>query len=695
MYCYQETIDVGYSVANAAMWDIPHSAGGSQQSSMKGTAFRPDIEGLRAISVLAVVFYHARIPGFSGGFVGVDVFFVISGFLITQLLLREIESSQRINVVAFWARRARRLLPNALLMIAVILFIAVYLLPVTQRMSNVRDIAAALMYIANYHFAGRTVDYFDHDLQFSPVLHFWSLSVEEQFYIGWPLLLMGLAWLHSGHSSRQAIAALCLILCGSFALSLLWMSRSQPQAFFSTEARIWQIATGGLLAAASAHLTRLNVHLLSSVAWLGFVGVLASVILFNDRLAYPGYWALLPTLSAAAVIAGGSFGGVVPTTILGLGPLQWVGRRSYSIYLWHWPLLMLVPLALPGLPHVDLIALALVVPIATAAFAIVEDPIRRRSSQVMNSGRTLAFATAGCVLLGSAGVAVSNLDWMFSPRRAEIARRLTEAKLDGPRMVGGRCDQSGVGDDQSPCVFGTPGSPRVVVLFGDSYAEHLFDGVNEAARLSKWELRVWIRHSCPPIDLPMYDTKRRAVDNACAGWREMVIRRLIAERPSLVLISSWAGLAGKMTDANTGKRLDRNGSVALWRQGFSTVLHRLSQAGLEVTVVRETPRNLRKYGSDCLERSLEHECATPRPQAIDVEMPDIETARGVPNIGVLDLTDHFCSLNACPAVKDGIIIYRGDNNHLTASFSLTLALAFQKVLAGQEERINGLAGRRL
>jgi hypothetical protein len=217
-------------------------------------------------------------------------------------------------------------------------------------------------------------------------------------------------------------------------------------------------------------------------------------------------------------------------------------------------------------------------------------------------------------------------------------------------------------------------------LFGDSHAEHLFDGINQAAMTSNWELRVWTKESCPPIDLPIYNVQTRKVDKACAEWREGVIQRLITEQPNMVLISTWTGLAGKMVDTTTSKRLDRTASMALWRHGFSEVLRRLSQAGLRVVVVRDTPRNLKEYGSDCLGRFGELECATPRQQAVDQEMPDLQVARSVANIGVLDLTDRFCSRNVCPAVKDGIIVYRGDNNHLTATFSLTLAPDFRRVL---------------
>jgi peptidoglycan/LPS O-acetylase OafA/YrhL len=655
---------------------------------MNADRFRPDIEGLRAVSIVAVVLYHARMPGFAGGFAGVDIFFVISGFLITRLLLREIASNHSIDIISFWCRRARRILPNALLTLAAALLATSILVPVTDRMSNVRDIIAALTYVANYRFAGRTVDYFDEGPQSSPVLHFWSLSVEEQFYIAWPLLLVGLAWFHRRHSNGRVIAALGLIFCASFAVSVYWMSKSQPHAFFNTEARVWQIAAGGLLAAASQLLARTNTIVLSCIGALGLIGILASVILLNDRLVYPGYWSLLPAVSAAAVIAGGSIGGIAQRFFLGLAPLQWFGRHSYSIYLWHWPVLTLTPLALPGFPHADLIALALIVPIAMVAFAFVEDPIRRHSLLHAYRARTLAFAGAGCGLLVLASLAAGHFDLAHDARQAEIARRISQAKLDFPRM--GKCDPASQDVRQRPCLFGAPGSPHTAVLFGDSHAYHLFDGVNEAARLSGWGLQVWARGACPPIDAPIYNEKMRALDRACAEWNEAVIARAIAEQPSLIIVSSFIGLARKMIDASTGRRLDRGASLTLWQQGYSAVLRRLSHAGLRVIVIRDVPRSKEPYGNDCLERSGEHECATPRPLALDEEMPDIVAARSVQNIGVLDLTDRFCSRNACSVVRDGIIVYR-DDHHLTASFSLTLAPEFQRVLLDAKERMNGLA----
>src|SRR5262245_12432330 len=500
------------------------------------------------------------------------------------------ERFQRLDLLAFWARRARRLLPNALLVLTTTLLITAAVFPFTQRQTTGYDIIAALLYFSNYRFAERSVDYFEQEAGSTPVLHFWSLSVEEQFYIVWPLVLLGLVWFRKGHNNRHAIWALSLIACASFACSLLWMSKSQPHAFFHTEARIWQLAGGALLAATYGRIVQLSPIFHSLLGWIGLSGIVASVIMFDDRLAYPGFWALIPVMSTAAVIAGGNAGKLSPKIVLGLSPLQWLGRRSYSVYLWHWPVMMLLPYAVPELPYANFVAIVIVLPIAAAAFSFVEEPIRRGAQEDVRPGRTLAYAAAVGALLCLASTAAPRVDQARSAHQREFIKRITDAKVDGPRMVGGKCEPALSQYDVS-CRFGPPNASSVVVLFGDSHAEHLFDGVYEAARSSNRTLWVLTKPACPPIEVMLYSETLRGPDTGCSEWRERAIRRLIAERPSLVLISAYTPYAEKLSNPNTGQRLDRRASVAQWKEGFFAVLRRLNEAGLNVIVVRDTPRS--------------------------------------------------------------------------------------------------------
>jgi len=460
------------------------------------------------------------------------------------------------------------------------------------------------------------------------------------------------------------------------------MSKSQPHAFFHTESRIWQLAVGALLAVAYGRIVRLSpiIHLI--LAWFGLSGILASVIMFDDSLAYPDFWALIPVMATASVIAGGNAGKFSPKIILALPPVQWLGRRSYSLYLWHWPLLIVVPYLLPALPYRNLIAIAVALPIAALAFSFFEEPIRRRAQGVRNPGRTLAYAVAGCGILCLASIAIPYIDRTQGAHQTEVAQRIREAKVDGPRMVGGKCEPGWEGQYEVSCRFGAPDAKALVVLLGDSHAEHLFDGLYEATQSANRVLWVLTKAACPPVEVLIYSAKLRGPDRECWEWRETVVRRLIAERPSLVLISSYTTVAEKMSDPNTGRRLDRRESVVLWKEGFFGVLQRLNQAGLNVIVVRDTPRSRRDNVLDCLARSGGTGCGTSRQDAADWA-PDVEVARRIPTIEVLDLTDFFCGQHVCAAVRDGIIMYR-DNTHLTASFSKTLAPGFRKVLVGTD-----------
>jgi len=341
-----------------------------------GRDFRPDIEGLRGLAVLVVVLFHAGLAGIGGGFVGVDVFFVLSGFLITGLLVREGQRAGRIDLLTFYARRIRRLVPAAVVVLVATGGAAALLLDPLSRIDVLLDGSAAALSVANIRFALGAGDYFAPAGGPSPFLQFWSLGVEEQFYLAWPLLL--LVAIRTRHPRLMAAVVLLVVGCLSFAANLLVIGTEPAWAFYSLPTRAWQLALGGLLAIGGTFLTRLPAPGLAAVGWLGLGAVGVACLTYDAAMLYPGAAALLPTLGAVALIAGGQARGG-PGRWLSTGPFRFLGRISYSLYLWHWPVLILAPVALgtPELaPPVVVAAVALAVGLATVTCRLIEEPIR-------------------------------------------------------------------------------------------------------------------------------------------------------------------------------------------------------------------------------------------------------------------------------------------------------------------------------
>jgi len=371
--------------------------------------FRPDLEGFRGIAILLVLLCHARLPGAEAGFIGVDVFFVLSGFLITGLLLDERRRTGRIRLGAFYARRARRILPAAIVALASTLLAAQLFLSPLDLPRVADDALAASLSVANIRFALDATDYFA-PVAASPVLHYWSLGVEEQFYLLWPVLLL-LAT--RARRPRFAIALLItVVLVGSFALSLVMTESNGPWAYYLLPTRAWQLAAGGMLALAVPLLDRAPRLLAALVGWagVGFLG--AGLIAIEPMTEYPGLAALLPTLGAAAIIASGGRAGSPGRILLATPPLRWLGRISYSLYLWHWPILVLGPVAL-GLAsseegpaagdlfvRLGLVLLAII--LAGLSWRLVEEPFRRGRlslGRVSLGGRVRGFAMVGAAIL--------------------------------------------------------------------------------------------------------------------------------------------------------------------------------------------------------------------------------------------------------------------------------------------------------
>src|SRR3954468_14974080 len=306
--------------------------------------FRADIQGLRAVAVLLVVLYHAGVPGVTGGFVGVDVFFVISGFLITLALKAEADREGRISFARFYGRRMRRLLPPAALVLVFTVVFAAVVLPVTQAQSVVKDVFYSAFYGINYRLAAEGVDYQNATAPPSPLQHFWSLAVEEQFYLVWPLLIaLCLLVGRRKHYKTLMVGAIALLSVGTLLASILMTPQDPSLSYFSIHTRAWELGAGALLALAAGRLV-MPQWVRAPLAWVGLAAIVATAFLYTDRTLYPGWAAVVPVAGAVAILAAGTLG-TVPSLqrLLGHGSMQYMGKVSYAWYLWHWPLLILLP----------------------------------------------------------------------------------------------------------------------------------------------------------------------------------------------------------------------------------------------------------------------------------------------------------------------------------------------------------------
>jgi peptidoglycan/LPS O-acetylase OafA/YrhL len=385
---------------------------------------RKDIEGLRAVATFLVLPFHAGLMLFPGGFVGVDVFFVISGFVITGQLVREVDRSGRVRLLDFYARRVRRLLPASAVVLGATAFMVWAWVPRIRWETTGGDIVAAALYVVNWRLADRSVDYLAEDVTPSPVQHFWSLSVEEQFYLLWPLLVLAAALVAARYGVRRKVALVAALAAVALP-SLLWAGHqavAEPQrAYFATSVRIWEFTVGAFVALAAARLARLPRGLAIGLAWLGLAMVLWAGRTYSSDMTWPGYAALVPTLGAGLLIgAGVAAGRHGPVWFLGRKPMLVIGYLTYSLYLWHWPLLIVAREHFGGIPVWAglLIVVFSAVP-AWLTYTYIETPFR--SSPVVTRHRRVAFGLgANATLLGvAAGLTlVVALSHSFGPGAA-------------------------------------------------------------------------------------------------------------------------------------------------------------------------------------------------------------------------------------------------------------------------------------
>ena len=689
------------------------------------SGFRTDIEGLRALAVLAVVLFHAGVPGLSGGFVGVDVFFVVSGFLITGLLVREATNTGTVALPRFYAARARRLLPAAGTVLVATAVASTILLPPLQARSVLGDGIASALYVGNYRFAIEGTDYLAAGAPPSPFQHYWSLGVEEQFYLLWPALIIGAAWLlrrrnrsddtDAFRSFTPYLAVLVLVAVTSLVISLDWTRSLPPWAFFSLPSRAFELAVGGLVALSAPAWRRLASMPAVIAGWGGLVLIVVTCTQLGAKTPYPGTAALLPVLGTALIIGAGC---AAPTggvgRVLSVPSMRSVGRLSYSWYLWHWPVLLLAPplfghsLGLFG----RLTAAAVSAGLAALTLRYIENPGRFAAPLRRSAARSLALggavtAAAVCVALvlmtlvpapvghgapasalavraagpAPAAATVDPRDAAVQQLTAQVqaavaaavdvrdipsnlSPSISDARSDTPSVFFNGCVRSWLDVGQPECLSGDPDSSTTVALVGDSHAAMWNPALKSIAEQRHWRLETLAKVTCPLQDLPITSPYLGRQFTECEQWRGQILSRLHNEHPQLIVLSM---------SRRYGADFGFTSYDPAWISSMTRLVAQLRGTGAAVLVLGPIP-DPHSTVPTCLSAHLDDATACSKPRSVAVNDPGIAAEKAATVAGggqYADITDLFCTADRCPMIVGNNLLFR-DDNHITTEYAQTL-----------------------
>ena len=672
-----------------------------RERATKVSHFLPHVQGLRAVAVLLVVFYHVWPGRLSGGYIGVDIFFVISGFLITGQLARELERTGRIALPSFWAKRARRLLPAAITVLVFCSLAVLFLLPLSSLVAEAREILASTFYVENWQLALGSVDYLaSHDA--TTVQHYWSLALEEQFYLIWPLMLLGSTWLGVKFFAAKRwlpmVGVVAVVSVLSLLASVLYTNSNPAEAYFVTYTRFWEFGAGAILA--------LVPRLRPSGAWwpniIGYAGlamILAAGWFFDRDTPFPGYTALLPVIGTAMVITTDRAKHWWDVgSVLGGRPQRFVGDISYSLYLWHWPLIIVAPYipgwGLSGLNRVALIAVCFLLAWLTKKF--IEDPTRSWKFFTVRKPR---FTYAGVIALMAVSSLFVGAAWVVNHPRYEAAAAelqqirdnppdcfgaLAAPDCQNPDLAAAIIPSPGFGNADSPghaecfvqlnesavksCHFGSDAAsaPRVA-LIGDSHAYQYIETLVSLAEERGWSLTTYLKGACPWTTAPVSGPSP-AFTASCDDWRANLSAELATEKPYDVVFTAALAHTPYTVSAADHDTVLRDGFANAWKQAGTAAI---------VTIV-DNP-DFEEDPNKCLRNAPASSCTELRKDVLDAVDP-LALAGAEAGATVLDFTDSYCDDTVCFSVIGGANVYR-DQDHLTRTFALTLGPAIGAAIA--------------
>ncbi len=666
--------------------------------------FRPDIQGLRAVAVALVVFYHAGLSPLSGGYIGVDVFFVISGFVITGLLLRERTAAGRTSLLDFYGRRCRRIIPAATVVIVATVVMTYIRLGVVYGTLTATAARWTAVFLANFHFAAVGTNYLTAQQPPSPLLNFWSLAVEEQFYLVYPTVFLLIAALRSRWTLRARLAVgLVVVVAGSFALSVLQTASHPTVAYFSPFTRAWELAIGALVAVGTDWLLTLPKPVATSMTWIGMAAVAYGALAFSSHTAYPGSLVAIPVVGTALVIAGGtSTPPAAVEWVLRRRPFQWVGQLSYSIYLWHWPLLVIAAEAagqsrLPFRRNIGWLVVALAA--AALSYYLVENPLRharfRRYGRMAPIGLGVVLTAVSLVVAtieldvhqgSTAEISVANEQAAATATVAALVSKSTAVRtlpVDlTPPLARVNLDWGGppapcwpaIGQTTIPaCIYGDRTSDRTMVIYGDSHAGMWLQTLTLIATLARWKLVYLGKGDCP-ADMLSYQNpsgfgKPGGEYAVCDAWHRFALNRIRQLHPDLLIITQeirGRPDGDRYTDAQWQSGLERTFTLSGVDPGRIVVLG-------NVPLLPQSP-------ALCLSRHPDdiQVCAGPIP-AFEQGFSQAEAAAAAA-VGAhyVSTTPWFCA-QTCPAVIGKYLPY-WDRYHITAAYSDYLALVLANAL---------------